>query len=642
MKRIIKEGNYAKLGVQQQREWTIFTFSSEKEDQCCIALISTKDCNKKEKIEVPAAYCLGSLRSVAVRDLALGDYVYYFEINGNKVMDPCAHAVMGRQIWNDRDRARNGYEIFDAFAEEEFDWGKDMAPEIDRSDMVMYKLHVRGFTMDSGTKSVPGTFRALMNRISYLKKLGVTTLELMPVYEFEEMELPQPVKLPDYIKWDTQKDDMIKPQEQELAVKNKLNYWGYGPGNYFAVKAAYAAEPGHASTEYKTLIKRLHENGVECVMEMFFPDNTNHNLILDALRYWVREFRVDGFHLLGENLPVTAIVQDKLLSRTKIFYTNFDEGACQKERKYKNLYVYRDEYLYPARKILNHLNGNMRDFVDQQRKQGAYLGYVNYITSNNGFTLADLFMYNDKHNEANGEDNLDGCEWNFSSNYGIEGPTRKKYINKLRRQKWRNSVIMVLMAQGVPLIWSGDEMCNSQQGNNNVYCQDNPIGWLNWKNEKTHRQEIDFMRKMIEFRKEHPIISNEMPFQFSDYHSIGCPDLSLHGENAWVLEPDAKRLCLGMMYCGRYSTDQNKTEDVYVAYNFLSAVSAVALPKLAKDRLWFQVVDSSEEKMPFLEELRPCQQRKININPQSICIFVGRTVNVEEKKTKKRVKRQNE
>lgn len=632
--KMIREGNYEKLGVVYQQEWTIFTFSAEKEDKCFVVL---KDIDTKEikRIEVPEAYCLGSLRSIAIKDLAVDRFVYYFEINGKKVMDPCAHGIMGRQVWNDATRKENHYEVYGAFVSDGFDWGKSQCPEIPRSQMIMYKLHVRGFTMDSGRKTAPGTFRALSDKIPYLKKLGITTLELMPVYEFEEMQFPMQVRLPDYIKWREQEEDVIRiPKQQEEAMP-RLNFWGYEKGEYFAVKASYASDPGHASREYKTLIRKLHENQMECVMEMYFPEDTNHNLILDVLRHWVREYHVDGFHLLGGNLPITAIVQDNMLSRTKIFYTAFDETSCSTVRKNKNLYVYKEEYLYPARRVLNHINGNMRDFIDQQRKQGAYLGYVNFITSNNGFTLADLFMYNDKHNEENGENNLDGNAWNFSNNYGVEGPTRKRYINLLRRLKWRNSVIMLLFAQGVPLIWAGDEMGNSQQGNNNAYCQDNPVGWLNWKNEKTHHREIEFLRQVIAFRREHPIISNEMPFQFSDYKSVGCPDLSFHGESAWVLEPVAGRMCLGMLYCGAYAQDGANTEDVYIGYNFSSAMSALALPKPSAGKCWYMVIDSSDDKMPFLAEPMLCEQGRINIRPQGIQVFVSREVHSEEKKTKR-------
>ena len=639
MKNIIKKGNFEKFGTAVQGAWTTFTFHGEREDRCAVVLVSVKD-GQEERIEVPKEYSFGSVYSVAVKDLKLSDYVYYFEVGGRKVMDPFAHGIMGRQVWNDLSREEENFEIFASFAPEQFNWGEDIQPEIGPGEMVMYKLHVRGFTMDSGTKRAPGTFYALANRIPYLKKLGVTTVELMPVYEFEEMALPKEKKLPDYPHWEVLEEDVILPEEEEER-STKVNYWGYGPGNYFAVKASYAKDPARASLEFKTLIKKLHENRMECIMEIYFPDGTNHNLILSALRYWVREFHVDGFHLLGQGLPVTAVIQDYLLSRTKIFYTDFAEKDFR-GHKHRNLFVYREEYLYPARKIINHQGGNMKEFLDQQRKQGDQLGFVNFIAGNNGFTLADLFMYNDKHNEANGEDNQDGNAWNFSSNCGVEGPTRKKYVNRERRQKFRNSIMMLFLGQGVPLLWAGDEMGNSQGGNNNAYCQDNPTGWLNWKNEKSHRREIELVQQMAAFRREHPIISNPVPFHFSDDMGIGCPDISYHGDNAWLPGPDSRGLCVGVMYCGAYSPDPEKTEDVYVGYNFQSAVSPLALPKLEKGKGWYLAADSSDDERAFREESQKCEdQRKILMNPQSICILVGRQMPEEKKHRRKKDRGQN-
>lgn len=631
MKNCVREGNYEKLGVRQLEGSVIFTFCREKEDQCAVVLIH-RGSGEKIRIEVPEDFCIGSLCSIEVCGIEVMNYVYYFEINGEKVMDPYARRIMGREVWNDSNRKKDGYEVYAGFADEAFDWKRDRAPELMGSGMFIYKLHVRGFTMETGVRH-PGTFRALMNKLGYLRRLGVTTVELMPVYEFEEMPIAEPAHIPEYVTWKPKNQDIIRPAAA-VPEKRQLNYWGYGPGNYFAVKASYSADPEHASAEYKALVRRLHELGMECVMEMYFPEDSNHNMILDALRYWVREYHVDGFHLLGGSIPLTAIVQDNLLSRTKIFCEQFSP-EMKDVRRCKNLFLYKDEYMYPARKILNHLNGNMKDFVDQQRKQGKNLGYVNYLACNNGFTLADLFMYSDKHNEANGEDNRDGIDWNFSNNYGCEGPTRLRYINSLRRRKWRNGVMMLFLAQGVPLLWSGDEFGNSQQGNNNAYCQDNPVGWVNWKNEASHRKELQFIKKLAEFRRLHPVLAGEEPFRFSDYRLLGAPDLSFHGENAWIAEPDAGRLCIGMLYSGAYSPDASKSEDVYVAYNFLAAESRLALPKAEPDKDWYLVMDS-DSGTPYYEEQILQEGNVIRLSPQSVRVYVCRPAQHTEKRHRRK------
>lgn len=626
MKISVSEGNYVRLGAKQGEGRIVFTFCGEKEDECAVVLVSRHG-GELTRIRVPEQYCVGSLRSVAVSGLDAAEYMYYYEVNGERRLDPCAHRIVGREVWNDGARRENGYEVFGAFADEEFDWKGDEPPEIPASETFLYKLHVRGFTMEAGLKH-PGTFSALMNRIGYLERLGVTAVELMPAYEFEEMPVPLPPKekeIPDYIQWEPGEDDLIRPEPAgEEAPVGQLNYWGYGDGNYFAVKASYASEPEHAPREFKELVRRLHEHRMECVMEMYFPEKVNHNMILEILRYWVFEYHVDGFHLLGEGVPVDAVVQDPVLSRTKIFCGGFGATLAQNTRPFKSLFVYKDEYMYPARRILNSLGGNMRDFVDQQRKQGSDHGYVNYIAGNNGFTLADLFMYNDRHNEANGEGNRDGCAWNYSNNYGIEGPTRKRYINALRKLKWRNSVMMLMLAQGVPLLWSGDEFGNSQQGNNNAYCQDNPTGWVNWRNEKTHRDQLAFLRQLVQFRRQHPVLGSEQPFRFSDYRSLGMPDLSFHGGNAWIIEPDAGRMCLGMLYSGAYSPDGQRDEDVYVAYNFFSAVSELALPQPDREKRWYLVMDSGNEKTPYFAEPVLQDSACITMAPQSIRVFVAR------------------
>lgn len=618
---VVREGHYAKLGTSIHNQEVTFTFEGEKEDSCAIVLIDKKS-GKQERVEVSDQFCLGSLRSVVIEGIDTAVYDYLYERNGVLQMDPYARRIKGREIWNNEARKEQEYHVMAAFDETNFDWSTDVKPEIPKSEMIMYKLHVRGFSMDHGAPAkIAGTFRAVEDKLDYLKNLGVTTLEFMPVYEFEEIVVPVKEPLPQYINWETEEEDLILPEQEELPTR--LNYWGYGSGDYFAVKASYAVNPGKANLEFMELVHELHNRGMECIMEMYFPEGVNHNLILDALRYWVRSFHVDGFHLLGENLPITAIVQDVLLSRTKIFYTNFDGSLLREDKKYKNLFVYREEYQYPARKILNHINGDMVEFVNQQRKQGSCQGFVNFIASNNGFTLADLFMYNDRHNEENGEDNADGNPWNFSNNYGVEGPTRKKFVAASRMRQWRNAVLMLFLAQGVPLLWSGDEMQNSQKGNNNAYCQDNPTGWLNWKNAKNHADCIQFVKDVIAFRKLHPIVANELPFHFNDYQTAGFPDLSYHGENAWITGIELGRMSLGMFYCGAYSNGENK-EDVYVGYNFLSAVTSLALPKLPKKKKWYLAIDSSAEVPVCAEPTVMKNQQQILMNPQSICVLVGK------------------
>ncbi len=579
MSLVVKEGNYLTLGAKVSKNQITFTFEGEKEDACGIILIH-KETQERQFVAVPEDFCMGSLRSVTVSGLNPQDYNYIYEINGKETLDDYATVIVGREVWNDESRKEKKYKLSAGFDVGTFPWGQDKNPEIPKSDMVMYKLHVRGFTMGlKNSGKVKGTFQAVKNKIPYLKDLGITTVELMPMYEFEEMPIPKEVQVPDYVKWQPEKEDMIQPVVLDKEVK-KLNFWGYGEGNYFAVKASYASEPAKANIEFKKLVKAFHENHMEVVMEMFFPEKTNHNMIMDVLHYWVKEFHVDGFHLIGANLPITSIVQDPVLSRTKIFADNFN-GEYDVRRKYKNLYVYKDEYQYAVRQLINHYDCDIREFVNQQKKQGDNYGYVNFVASNNGFTLADLFMYADKHNEANGENNCDGPDYNLTNNYGVEGPTRKKFICDARKNRMHMAFTMLMFAQGVPLIMAGDEFGNTQEGNNNAYCQDNEIGWVNWSQFAKYKEDREFLKALIAFRKEHGLISKEVPFKFNDYRSMGAPDLSYHGENAWIAQLDPGRKSLGMLYCGAYAEDGKSKTDIYVGYNFYSENVTLALPILA-------------------------------------------------------------
>lgn len=625
MNLVIKKGDFSQMGVRKIGKHTIFTFEGRLNSDCHLILLDRKE-NKERRIEVTNEYYLGSLCSIDIIGLETY-YLYYYEIDGEKILDPYATIISGREIWNDINRLENDYSLYCGVSRLNYNWKNDIKPNISKSDLNIYKLHVRGFSMENNNR-YSGTFSAIRSKVSYIKKMGFNAIELMPVYEFEEIIIPEKKSvLPDYINWESEEDDVIVPwaENEEISEdKTKLNYWGYTVGNYFSVKSSYAMNPLNAGNEFASLVKFLHQNNIECIMEMYFPTDVNHNLIIDALHFWVMHYHVDGFHILGDNLPITAIIQDPLLSCTKIMYHEFTHTQLMMQKGKDNIFVYNDEYIYPSRKILNHMNGELREFLNQQKKQGNKNGFVNYIANNNGFSLADIFMYNDKHNEENGESNQDGSAWNFSNNYGVEGQTNKKFIKTIRRNKWRNAMMMLFLAQGVPLLWSGDEIGNSQNGNNNAYCQDNNIGWINWKNGYNNKANIEFISKLIEFRKNHPIITNALPYNFSDYKACGFPDVSYHGDSAWISEFQLNRMSVGIMYCGLYSPDDTKQDFVYIGYNFYSYSEKLALPKLKKKMRWYLVADSSEE-ISFLDEPYLCEnQNYVDVMPQSICILVGK------------------
>lgn len=621
----VKEGNYNKFGVYEAEGGYIFTFAGEKEQECYIRIYN-KTNQLVERIFVPKSYCMGAVRSVFVGGLKEKELRYHYEIDGEIINDSYADKIIGREVWNDAKRKEQQYAVYCGKMNQQFDWEEDDFPEVPKSKMVMYKLHTRGFSMDGGAKGRKrGTFAAIAEKIDYLKGLGVTTVELMPVYEFEEIVLEQKPEIPDYIKWQANAGDVILPEEGGVKAVG-LNYWGYGPGDYFAVKASYSGM-GNASNELKELIKQLHKNGLECVLEMFFPSGMNQNEILNILRFWVREYHADGFHLLGDSVPVKAACQDMFLSRTKLFCNSFDEEMYHIEKAYPNLYVYNDDYLYPARKLLNHIGGSLEEFANQQRKQNRQVGFVNYIANNNGFTLMDTFCYQDKHNLDNGENNADGNNWNFSDNYGVEGKSNKRYVAEIRRRQMLNAFAMQFTAQGVPLIWSGDEMANSQNGNNNAYCQDNKIGWLNWKKDEKNAWLTDFVSKLIAFRKEHPILSSENPMHMNDYGHKGYPDLSYHGESAWLSGFYQENTALGIMYCGDYAKKENGENDdfIYVGYNFHTGLKHLALPKLPNKKKWYMIMNTSDTNTAFLEkEICLENQQLFEIKAQTTVILIGK------------------
>ena len=616
MKFRLTKGNFLKTGAYIDGDSAIFTFAAEKEDACSIVLLD-KSGNTACELDIPGEYSTGSLYSVRVHGFCGNEYAYYFRINGKRCIDPYATRIFGREKWNDKTRSDNDYEIACGIDSSDFDWKNDSFPEITRDRMKLYKLHVRGFSMDTaGDKKHKGTFEAVSDRINYIKKLGFTSILLMPVYEFEEMTIPVKHDIPEYAK----PKYSLKDEQSVHTENDKVNFWGYTSGNYFAVKASYASDASDASNELRRLVERLHKNGMECIVEMYFPDRTDHNLILDALRYWVMSFHVDGFKLLGDRLPVTAIVQDALLSRTKILYDGFDMSVVPQNRTYENLYIDKEEYQFAARMMLNHINCNMYELLNQQKKQGENVGFINYISSNNGFTLSDLFMYNDRHNEANGEKNADGPSWNFSNNYGCEGPSRKRFIREIRKLKWKDAMLLLFLAQGVPMIMAGDEICNSQDGNNNAYCQDNIISWLDWTRKEKHKDVFEFFKYMIAFRKRFHIITDSRGKATCSY-----PPVSIHSNVAWSAKYYDDTRMIGVMYAGVSLKQQGLDEFVYFGVNAYWDYVNVELPDLPEGYHWKLYVNTGNEPQDVILEDRNVilYDRRINMAGRSVIVAVG-------------------
>ncbi len=604
----IQAGDYGNMGVRKCGDSVTFTFQCPKETACAVLLFDRRTKAQTVRIEVPERYCVGSVRSVTVFPLKTERYFYCYEIDGERMRDPYGERIVGREKWGDRTREPEKELLLSGFNREGFDWEEDTAPEIPAEEMAIYKLHIRGFSMDARGKK-RGTFEAVRDRLSYFRELGITTLEFMPIYEFEELME------------DTEDKKENGEEDQEVSKERKINYWGYTKSDYFAVKSSYASGRD-AAWELKTLVKQIHAEGMEILMEMHFGPEQTLSFMIEVLRYWVMEYHVDGFKLLGAALPIEGIAKDPYLSRTKLFYESFSYDLLE-EGSYHNLFVYNDDFLYPVRKMLNHLGGDMIEFTDQMHRQDASLHFVNYIANSNTFTLADVFSYNEKHNGDNGEENLDGNDWNYSTNYGVEGPSRRQFVKKIREKQMRNAMAVLCLAKGIPLIWSGDEIGNSQNGNNNAYCQDNKVGWVNWKNENYYGEYREFIRQLLAFRKKHPILTKEEPLRMTDYRQIGYPDLSYHGAEAWIGSLSGSSRSVGVMYCEAYAEEEAEETFLYVGYNFYMGVQVFALPKLPKGKHWYQIMDTGETR-PFFEEPKLLTKNSYEAYGQTISILIGR------------------
>ncbi|MBO5336269.1 MAG: hypothetical protein J6A94_03960 [Lachnospiraceae bacterium] len=604
------------LGAHLEEDGIRFAFVSAKE-KCGIILYDKKTGKKMKKIPFTKEDKKGKIYFKYVTGIKPEEVSYLFYEDEEPVADPYAKAFVSAMSYG---KERKETDLKASFVTYDFDWEGDENPKIPYKDCIAYCMHVRGFTKHpTSNVTHKGTFLGLTEKISYLKEIGITTVELQPAYEF--LEIPG-------------KRELQKEHRKLVGIsgmdgeEKKLNYWGYKRGFYYTPKAGYAfgEDP---QKEFKQMVKDFHKNGMEVIMQFYFPKDMTLAEIPEILRFWVLEYHVDGFHLMGERIPMDLILQDGMLCDSKIWYYQFNTDEIYERNEmpqYCNLAEYQDDYLYTMRKFLKGDSDMLGGVMYQMRHIPEKCGRIHYMSNYYGMTLRDMVSYDYKHNEENGEEGRDGNDYNCSWNCGEEGNTRKKKIAALRIRQLKNAICMLMLSQSTPLIFMGDEFGNSQQGNNNPYCQDNKITWLDWRDMEKNKEIFEFWKALVALRKKHSILHPASEFRIMDYASCGYPDLSYHGENAWRPRMEGHVRHIGMMYCGKYALDADRTEDdfFYVAMNMHWEHHRLALPNLPKGLEW-QLICSTEtvEEKIVEEELGEPEDGKLipMIPPRTIMIY---------------------
>lgn len=567
------------LGVTLVGKIVNFAIAVQTHHTCKLLLYKSGESKPEQILDMPEKQGVGEVRFLALEKFQPWNYEYNYLINDQVVVDPYAQEIAGKCIWGQKTEVSK-HEIRGSlsYLAKEYEWEGDQQLHIPPHEIVAYSLHIRGYTMQgaSGVKH-KGTFQGVIEKIPYFKELGINQIQCMPLYEFEEC---------------------MQSGSYHLCSENQINFWGYGEAYYFAPKSSYAASLD-AVSELKDMIKACHNANIEVVLDMAFSGLVNTQLMEACLHHYIIDYHIDGFILNPQMISIKNISEDPLLKHTKIIVD---------QKGFQNV----------MRKFLKGDEGMVQAVMDQIRHRWHEDGVCQYVASHNGFTLADAVSYEEKHNEANGEQNQDGENYNDTWNCGVEGPTRKRAVVELRKKQIRNAFTMLLTAQGMPCILAGDEFGNSQEGNNNAYCQDNEIGWVNWKNKKKEEALFTFVKELIAFRKSHPVLHLDQPLLGADKMTCGIPDVSYHGESAWQRPTEVASRQLGVMYSGIYAKD----EDCFIAYNMHWMAHSFALPSLPKKRKWYQAVHTGSQKMDGLQLIE--NQKEVILKERTIIIFIGR------------------
>ena len=682
----VRPGIYDLNGATPLQNGVNFTIHTCGGTSCELLLFHRAQEEPFAVIPFPEAYKIGDVYSMIVYGLNIEEFEYAYRVDGpyrpekgllfdknNILLDPYAKAVAGQRTWGIRwDRNYHARVVRDRF-----DWGDTPQSKKELCDLIIYELHVRDFTHhpSSGVRH-RGTFSGLMEKIPYLKELGINAVELMPIFEFDETMNSRTV------------DD-----------KQLLECWGYNTVGFFAPNSSYAAANEHnqEGTEFKTLIRELHANGIEVILDVVFnhtaegnekgktisfkgldnniyymltPDgnyynfsgcgntlNCNHpvvqQLILECLRYWTINYRVDGFRfdlasILGRNEDgspmnnpplLRTLANDPILSNVKLIAEAWDAGGLYQVGS------------FPASGRWAEWNGRYRDalrsflkgdcwhawdaawsisgsgdlyggFYDHNHSN--YAGYnscVNFLTCHDGFTLYDLYSYNEKHNEANGWNNTDGADDNRSWNCGVEGDTDDPEVLALRRRMIRNACAVLMCSRGTPMFLSGDEFGNTKFGNNNSYCQDNITSWLDWRMLEKNKDLFEFFKFMIAFRKQHPVIHKQLPTSV-----CGMDPIHTHNVNAdqTDIPRDARTFCVS--FAG-YDKEKGHDDLIYIAVNTFWEDVTITLPDLHGRGAWHLNVNTYGDgngKYCYPDEEAARIDRRFVMRPRSVAVFTGK------------------
>lgn len=609
----IRPGDPERLGVTRTADGWNFALELCGEEDVSLEFFRKGQQESCMEITLPRRCRTGNVWAVTVMQPKLSSFAYRYRQGERTFADPWAPLLWGKGAFGTKPE---DYGMFLGGILPEGEVSELPSP-ISFEDMVIYKVHVRGYTMQKNSKvKKKGTFRGLQEKIPYFRELGITSLELMPAYEFQEYPLRQ------------EKAARYQPASP---APEKLNYWGYAPGDYFAPKTSYCAgkDPGR---EVKDLVEALHEAGMECLMDFYFPGEIRPDLTLQVLRFWRREYRVDGFVLLGDGVRMEYLAKDPMLADVKFFCPGCDIRQIYGNRlpQKKQIGEYNCGFQDAMRRFLKGDEDQINSFQYYVKKNPAGCGTIQYMANHDGFTLADLVSYDYRHNEENGEANRDGTGYNYSWNCGAEGPTRRTAILELRRRQMRNAVLLLMLSQGTPLLLGGDEFGNSQGGNNNAYCQDNATGWTDWSSARKFAGFTEFVKSVIRFRKAHPILHMPCELRATDYRSLGWPEISFHSERAWYANQENTCREIGVLYCGAYARKEDGSPDdfLYVIYNMHWSDHVFALPDLPEELRWHLAVDSGkkdEEAVCAAGEEIPLKEKKsLKVGPRRILVLIGK------------------